>query len=260
MDTRAPSNAGIPATPDQLLYYRLRWPAPSVKFDLQGNLIEEPDALAAVEYLRQTLAKVLKRTGHVGNTLARPGEYMLEIWIDPSKLGYMDRPERYVESLIQKWNSSCDALEQNVLNAKPKSAAALGVRDDEIKVLEVLASMRSSTESIAITQPERDFCANINSPSIDAIKALPKKKKIQQGIDGQITGLGVGDEVGTRLEVNRKLTVLIPGLSLEDAFSHVKAHRHLRGTMAKDEISVMERWEFHEGDQTMGVTEDFLKD
>lgn len=179
MDTSVESNADIPATPHQLVCYYLHWPAPSVQFDLQGDLIEEPEALAAVELLRQTLAKVLKRTGHVGNTLARPKEYLLEIWIDPAEVGYIDRSERYVESLIQKWNSSCNALEKNVLNVKPQSANELGIRNDEIKVLEILARMMSSTESILISQPERDFCTNISSPSTNAINALPRKKKAQ---------------------------------------------------------------------------------
>ncbi len=260
MAIRVPSATYIPNAPDQLLIYLLHWPAPLVKYDAQANLIEDTDALAALEDLRQALAKLLRRTGYAGNILACPGQYMLEVCIDPTKLGYIDGSETYIESLIQKWKSSCDALELNAQNPQPKSAAELGVRDDELKVFEVLAKARSAVDFIAISQPDRDFRANLNSPSIDAIQALPKTRKMQQGIDGQVTGLGVGDEGGTRLEVNRKLMVLVPGISIVEAFSHVQARRHLRGTMAKDEINVMERWEFHEGEPGVGVTEDIWRD
>ena len=243
-------------TPELVGMYLLNYPAPLVRNDAQSNLIEDPDALAALEELGRALAKLLKRTGSVGNILACPGKYMLEVYIDPSKCGHIEKPEAYVSSLVEKLSFDCEELERNAHKQKPKSAAELGVRDNELKLIEILAKARKAEDSVTITQIGSNFLAKIRSTSIDAIDALPKNKKAQQGIDGRVTGLGIGDEGGTRIEINQKLMVFVPCLSMDDAFSQLRAGRHLRGTMRRDGICVMEKWEFHDGEPGAGVIED----
>jgi len=242
--------------PESAAMYLLNYPAPLVQNDAQANLIEDPDTLAAVGVLGHALAKLLRPTGYVGNILACPGKYMLEIFIDPSKCGHIEKPEAYVASLVQKLSQNCKALDQNAHNPKPKSAAELGVRDNELKFIGILAKAKEAVDSVTITQTDSNFVAIIRSPSMDAIDALPRNKKAHQGIDGRVTGLGIGDERGTRIEINQKLMVFVPGLSMDDAFSHLRARRHLRGTMRRDGILLMETWEFHDGGLDAGVMDD----
>ena len=256
MTSRQAPKPTVRKAPEFAARYLLNYPAPKVRNDEQANLIEDPDALAAVEELGCALNNLLKPIGYVGNILACPGKYMLEVYIDPSKCGHIEKPEAYVSSLIQKLSQNCKALDQNAHNPKPKSAAELGVRDNELKFIGILAKAKEAVDSVTITQTDSNFVAIIRSPSMDAIDALPRNKTAHQGIDGRVTGLGIGDERGTRIEINQKLMVFVPGLSMDDAFSRLRAERHLRGTMRRDGILLMETWEFHDGGSGTGVTED----
>ena len=66
-------------------------------------------------------------------------------------------------------------------------------------------------------------------PTRDAITALPPREIKPRKVNGEITGMGRGDERGSRIEVGEGAMYLAPGLTVEAALEMVKNRMHVIG-------------------------------
>lgn len=224
--------------------FRLTLPAPTVQLDRDGNLIEDPASLEALKRIGDALEKLLGGRGELGDILASEGRYMLVVRIRLRTLLPGETPQGFVAGIMARIQAGNAALEQN-LGANPRSPQELGVDVDQLRLMHTLRRAPISPEEPLIVEDAHgEQVASLAAPSEEAVANIPARPPRMQAVDGPVTGAGIGDERGAHVEINRLLTVVVPGASLDEVIGHLLAHRRVRGTIVREASPIFARVEW----------------
>lgn len=220
--------------------------APAVQFDRDGNLIEDLASLEALKRIGDGLGKVLGARGEIGDILATCGRYMLVIRIRLKTLERGETPKQFVANMIQRIEAGKEALEQS-RGAEPRLPHELGVDTDQLRLIHALVRAPISNESpLTVADVHGEEVASLAAPSAEAVANIPAGPPRMQAVDGPVTGVGFGDDRGARIEVSRSLTAVVPGSSLDELVGHLRARRHVRGTIVREASPVFSEFAWHD--------------
>ena len=138
-----------------------------------------------------------------------------------------------IVALFNRFEEDVQKLETNAGDDDPGSASSCGVSNKSLGVLEAAAAL-SSANGVANIVLDDGRKIELIAPSEEAIAALSSDNKKSKKVDGEVTGMGLGDERGHRLEVGRGISCTVIGLGLEEAFGHVRTRVHLTGIATWD--------------------------
>lgn len=188
-------------------------PSGRILTDDLGRIVEDPGLLASFQCLVEALLEAAKPKLRFGEICVVSGAYVVDVFCicDLSETGEV------VRAIFDKLNREVDRLERNSRLAEPLSAAGCGVSTTSLAALRAAAGMDATDHTATLAFPDGGTIT-LHAPSLNATSALPVKEKKIRKVDGEITGLGRGDERGCRIEIGEGATFLVPGLSVERAF------------------------------------------
>lgn len=188
-------------------------PSERLLTDNLGRIVEDPKLLAGFQCLVEALLEAAKQRLRFGEICVISGAYVVDVF----SIGDLTEDGEEIRSIFGRLNGEVDRLEHNSRLAEPLSAAGCGVSTASLAVLRAAADMRATDHTATLVFPGHDSIS-LEAPSPNATSALPAKEKKIRKVDGEITGLGRGDERGCRIEIGEGASFLVPGLSVERAF------------------------------------------
>lgn len=138
-----------------------------------------------------------------------------------------------IAALFERFKQDVEQLELNAEQPAPTSASACGVSSSSLDVLEAALELKGSDHVVSVVLDDGQEI-KLSAPSQNAIALLPPREKKSRKVDGEITGMGWGDERGCRLEVGNGSTFVVSRLTLEEAFELVRQKQHISGVAAWD--------------------------
>lgn len=178
-----------------------------------GRIVEDPKLLGCFQCLVEALLEEAKPKLRFGEICVISGAYVVDVF----SIGSLTEDVDAIRSIFGRLNDDVARLEHNSRLAEPLSAAGCGVSTASLAVLRAAADMQAANHSATLVFPNHE-CIKLEAPSPNATSALPAKDKKIRKVDGEITGLGRGDERGCRIEIGEGTTFLVPGLSVQKAF------------------------------------------
>ena len=197
--------------------------------DEEGRIIEDPELLAAFKGLVDAMLEATKANFRFGKICVTEGAYIVDVCC----VAGLTNQDAEIVALFEKFDQDVERLELNAGCEDPISASACGVSSPSLDVLEAALEMRRSDNVVSVVLDDGQEI-ELTAPSQDAITALPPREKKSRKVDGEITGMGWGDERGSRLEVGNGSMFLVSRLTLEEAYELVSQKQHISGVATWD--------------------------
>lgn len=213
----------------------LRVGSDRLRMDAGGRIIEEPELLASFKSLVDAMLEAARANFRLGEICVTEGAYVVDVSCVP---GLTDHGAE-IAALFAKFKQDVERLELNAERPEPTTASTCGVSSLSLDVLE--AALQMGAEHVVSVVLEDGQEIELSKPSKNAITALPPREKKSKKVDGEITGMGSGDERGCRIEVARGSMFVMARLTLEEAFELVRLKQHIIGVAAWDgDVYVLE--------------------
>ena len=203
-----------------------------LRMDNFGRIVEQPELLASFNDLVDAVSEAAKSKVSFGEICIVEGAYIVDIRC----VGDLIERGAEIKALFEKFNSDIDRLELNAKKPEPTSHSACGVSTPSLEVLEAALKIDEAKHTISILvdgEHEIKMCA----PTRDAITALPPREKKSRKVDGEITGMGWGDDNAFRIEVGKGSMYLVHGLEIDEALNLVRKRIHISGIATWDRDS-----------------------
>ena len=200
-----------------------------LRFDDMGRLVEDPELLSSFNCLVDAVREASREELRFGDICAVESAYIVDIYC---VTGLTEKGDK-VRALFDKFNDDVARLERNAQTKEPANHSACGVSKTSLEVIEAALEISEVAQAISI-QIEGEQEMEMRVPSRDAITALPQEKKKARKVDGEITGMGWGDERGTRIEVGSGAMYMVRSLAFDAAIDLVKSRAHVSGVAEWD--------------------------
>ena len=200
-----------------------------LRMDEEGRIIEDPELLASFKGLVDAMLEATKANFRFGKICVTEGAYI----VDVSCVASLTNQDAEIVALFEKFKQDVDRLELNAERQDPTSASACGVSSPSLDVLEAALKMKESENVVSVVLDDGQEI-ELSAPSRNAITALPPREKKSKKVDGEITGMGWGDERGCRLEVGNGSMFVVLRLTLEEAYEIVRQKQHISGVATWD--------------------------
>ena len=197
--------------------------------DEEGRIIEDPELLASFKGLVDAMLKETKANFRFGEICVREGAYIVDVCC----VAGLTNQDAKIVALFEKFAQDVERLELNAGYQEPTSASACGVNSPSLDVLVAALEMGRSGNVVSVVLDDGQEI-ELSTPSQDAITALPPREKKSRKVDGEITGMGWGDERGFRLEVAKGSMFLVLGLTFEEACELVAQKLHISAVATWD--------------------------
>lgn len=209
--------------------------------DDHGRLIEFPQLLTQLDDLKFAFMQLGESMLSLHEIGVSKGCYAASIYALPDLID----PTTRISMLLDRLDEDKDALEANRDELVPLSAAGCGVSAGSYRVLSLtsaLAAQGHPPEVILLDGTARKMPAP-DPLAIAAVVLDPSDKP--RKIDGAIAGIGRAQEGGTWICLSRGPRILVPGLSLADAWGLLTEEMAVHGVakMVEGEL-VLTEWDF----------------
>lgn len=200
-----------------------------LRMDADGRIEEDSALLASFEKLVEELTEAAGRNIRFGQICVVEGAYIADVF---GVVGLTNLNDE-IAALFSKFEQDVAKLEINAGTDNPVGANGCGVSSASLNVLEASAAMKVDGHVVRVVLADgRDI--ELSAPSVEAIAALPPQEKRSKKVDGQITGIGWGDDRGFRIEVGRGTSYIASGLTLDHAFGHMRRRANVSGIATWD--------------------------
>lgn len=207
----------------------LKVPSDRLRMDGMGRIVEYPELLASFNGLVDAVLEAAKSKIRFGKICVIEGAYIVDVHCVG---GLIDQGDE-VAALFERFNLEVDRLELNAGRPEPTSAAACGVSTPSLDVLEAALEMKGSDHAVSVVLADGKEI-ELRAPSQDAITALPPREKKARKVDGEVTGMGWGDDRGCRIEIGQGSMYVVPGLTLEEAIDLARQKTQVSGSATWD--------------------------
>lgn len=190
-----------------------------------ASIFEAPEVLNAFNQLVFSLRAWLGDSVFIEKVRIVKGAYLADVY-SADELGLV---QSGLELLLEQLGKGVASLELNAERPRPLSAADCGVAKGMLAILESSKGLAAVGALVDIDHIG-GAAQKLPVPTPRAISALPALKDRQsRKVDGEVTGLGRGDARGCEVQIDGGRYFIVRNLTLEDAWSWVKAKTKLTG-------------------------------
>lgn len=208
-----------------------------------ASIFEAPEVLNAFNQLVSSLRASLDDDDSIEKVRIVEGAYLADVY-SAEKLSSM---QSGLEPLLEQLGRGVASLELNAERPRPLPAADCGVTKGMLAILEASKDLATAGALVEVDYAS-GAAQTLPAPTPRAISALPVRKDRQsRKVDGEVTGLGRGDARGCEVQIDGGRYFIVRSLTLEDAWSWVKARKKLTGKADWDNGQwVVDRYQMHD--------------
>lgn len=210
----------------------LKVPSDRLRKDEMGRIVEYPELLSSFNGLVDAMLEAARSKLRFGKICVIEGAYIVDVHC----VGGLTDQGDEIAALFERFNREVDRLELNAGRPEPTSAAACGVSTPSLDVLEAALEMKGSNHSVSVVLADGKEI-ELRAPSQDAITALPPREKKARKVDGEVTGMGWGDDRGCRVEIGQGSMYVVRGLVIEEAINLARERMLVSGSATWDRDS-----------------------
>lgn len=217
-------------------------PSERIRKDAEGRLIEDPELLSQFVDFKFELAKLAESSFLIDEIGVTDGVYVATILARPELID----PASKIVAVLDRLEEDKIRLHENVENEfTPLSAAGCGVSVKAFDVLKSASTLQARGHHVAIELADQGL-RQIPAPDASAIDAaVPEKPTKPRKVDGEVAGFGRGDERGSWICLAKGPRIIVPGLTLENAWSLLQERKFVSGVAEHIEGEfVFSQWAF----------------
>ena len=227
------NHADRPAPDECKPFGLLRVYSPELVAPRIGEIVEAPSVLVQFQTLCEAVADALGNHLRLGEIRVTESYYLADVFAIPGLGGDVGCAAE-LDAFLDQLEDGRVKLEINATREQPKSAEECGVASMSLDVLRAVSYLAEQGHHIEVAVSSADP-VTLPMPNSKAFMALPTSAKHpDKKIDGELTGIGVGDARGSRIEIYRKSMYILAGLNLDDAWRLLSDGTRISGTAKWD--------------------------
>lgn len=196
-----------------------------LRADDGGRIVEDPGLLAKFAECKAALAQLADSALLIDEICVVEGAYVARVMVAPDLID----PTSVIDLMVTRLTEDKKRLEANRDELNPVSAAACGVSSSSLKVLQVTSDLYTKGHTVALELFDRQRKVLPAPDPRDLAALVPDSSQKPRKIDGEINGIGRGDDQGSWITLARGQRILVPDLTLERAWGHLSEGTHVIG-------------------------------
>ena len=196
-----------------------------LRYAPEGGLVEDPQLLDRVTELIAAASQVDGATFQFAETRGMVGAYVVDILAVDSLVDCKSE----INALLDGFEECKVRLDTNMASGKARTATECGVSAAVLDVLKITSGLKAQKHPIEIVTPDGDP-REVAAPDPLAIVALaPENQKKAKKVDGEVQGIGRGDDRGCIVRLGKGTEFMVSCLTLEEAWEALRSRCHIKG-------------------------------